>query len=758
MAKKHNKTPDEIDITVFEWASNGPTDPKQIGQSGCGGCHPGGGGLEFDRDGKRYDRRLKEEPELAKSLDGDYYKSKWDKTGVIEADCLICHLPGYDFKERNKQLKFLNFKWASTAASGIGQVKGFVKDGETPVVTYNKRLFNDDGKIVLPLAYPPPSENCNFCHGISDAKKRGFSWNDRKNHDVHNARGLNCADCHPSIDDPKLGVKKINHQFAKGNENVSTVRDDLDNTIMTCRECHSKGYMGAPRPRHLSVRPNHLEKLACEFCHIPTLHIAAGEGFDVTTGQMVNYPKFNLKDLSNSPKSVGAYFDWHPRYGRIKNGLLAPVNPLLPVFYTNLDKDGIYYPLFMREIKKAYDRIKEELKPSDPMRPELHTPEQIKLMLTSLSETLKGNARFQQVKPHYHKGGKLYYLNDKGDLVVEDDHTWAGHAEGFNINHNVAPAGLALGARGCGDCHSSESHVFKGQVVVDLFGPDGKPVTVNSGKLIGCKPWVFALNQFHQLYLTPYASVIIAILVFALVLHYTGQGPKVADFYSAPATIQWFTLSERWTHLFRMVSFIFLAITGYVFFYNNIPMLQMLFGSPRTAVVIHWVAGIVFIVASIVSLKLWGKYAKFEPYDREWLAKKGGYIGGKDVEVPAGRMNAGQKIFFWFTVALSFIMGITGVPLIFKASLPLSLSCLLSTIHGFFAVVFVASVIAHAYLGTIANPGTWRILVDGKVSEAWIKKHHSVWYRENILKDGGAEKFSNSEAVDKDKEEGGVGQ
>ncbi len=50
----------------------------------------------------------------------------------------------------------------------------------------------------------------------------------------------------------------------------------------------------------------------------------------------------------------------------------------------------------------------------------------------------------------------LYYLNEKGEVVAEKDHTWAGHGEGFNINHNVAPAALALGANGCGDCHSSE--------------------------------------------------------------------------------------------------------------------------------------------------------------------------------------------------------------------------------------------------------------------------------------------------------------
>jgi hypothetical protein len=186
---------------------------------------------------------------------------------------------------------------------------------------------------------------------------------------------------------------------------------------------------------------------------------------------MVNYPKFNLEDLAKSPKKIGDFFDWHPRYQRLKRGQLAPVNALLAVFYTNLDKDGIHYPLFGRENKKAFEKIKDQLKSANPMKPELHTPEQIKLMLASLSETLKGNKRFQEIKPYYHKGGKHYHLNDKGEVVSEDDHTHAGHVEGFNINHNVAAAGLALGANGCGDCHSSEAHMFKGQIVTDMFGP-----------------------------------------------------------------------------------------------------------------------------------------------------------------------------------------------------------------------------------------------------------------------------------------------
>jgi len=92
--------------------------------------------------------------------------------------------------------------------------------------------------------------------------------------------------------------------------------------------------------------------------------------------------------------------------------------------------------------------------------------------------------------------------------------------------------------------------------------------------------------------------------------------------------------------------------------------------------------------------------------------------------------NAGQKMFFWFTGVLTLIMGVTGIMLIFRDSFDLGTNCLLSTIHGFFAIIFTATIIARIYLGAIANPGTWRALVDGKVSRKWAKKHHSEWYKE----------------------------
>lgn len=274
LAKKVNRSADEIDMTTYEFVG---FSAAARGEPPCGACHPGGGGLEFDRDGNRYDEHQAAHPELAQSLDGDYHNAQWDKSGVVEADCLLCHLRGYDFRARIQQLTQGNYRWAVVAGSRLGTVRGAVRRGQTPTVLYEPRLFNRDGTITLEMSWPPPDDNCVFCHSRSDVKKRGFSWNDYFNPDIHNQQRISCAACHPG---------GLEHRFAKGHEPAFTAAPELDGSMDDCRECHMGGIRGAPRPVHETVRPGHLAKIACESCHIPQLGRAAVLGVDATTGRL----------------------------------------------------------------------------------------------------------------------------------------------------------------------------------------------------------------------------------------------------------------------------------------------------------------------------------------------------------------------------------------------------------------------------------------------------------------------------------------
>ncbi len=65
----------------------------------------------------------------------------------MEADCLSCHLPEYDYQARKKQIAAWNFRWAAAARARFASVKGSVQKGEPVEVVYETRRFNPDGTV-----------------------------------------------------------------------------------------------------------------------------------------------------------------------------------------------------------------------------------------------------------------------------------------------------------------------------------------------------------------------------------------------------------------------------------------------------------------------------------------------------------------------------------------------------------------------------------------------------------------------------------
>jgi formate dehydrogenase gamma subunit len=714
LAKKHNESADEIDLTVYDFV--GFSSPGG-GLPPCGACHPGGGGLEFDRDDNRYDEQLSANPDLVQTLDGDYFQSEWDKSGVVEADCLICHLKGYYFDQRVDQLTSGNYKWAVVAGSRLGIVQGSVAAGDTPTVLYEKRRFNADGTITLDMSWPPPDENCVYCHGRSDVRKRGFSWNDPFNDDIHHDQGVSCTGCHPA---------GLDHQIAKGNEPEFVLAPELKGTNRSCRECHAVGYRGAPIPRHDSIRPSHLDRIACESCHVPQLGRAAAQGHDATTGEL----EFQTRPPSAAaPGDVGI---WMPDYERREGGVIYPMNHFLAIWWGNRDADGLIHPLFLREQAAGWERFADQVEDDDgDGHPEVNREDEIRSGLEALAAVLEGNERFERIRPVFIKGELAYELDESGALVsapLEGTPLEGASYVNFTINHNVAPSRMALGAKGCADCHVEEAHFFKGQRTIDLHGPNGAPVTRSNGSFLGCQPWTFKLNSFHQQIVSPYVGPLIMIVVFLIVLHYHSYGPKRTHFDPYSDEIHRFSLFERGVHLFRLIAFVVLAVSGLILAFNLQLWQQLLFGSPQRLLDFHIWSGVVFIVTTALGLWLWLEDAVFESYDKDWVRKLGGYLGHKG-EVPAGRFNAGQKMFYWYTAVFGIVMSITGVILVFKPTFQLSTICATSTLHNLVGFFLIPGVLAHAYLGTVANPGTWRVLVDGSVTREWARHHHPNWYQ-----------------------------
>jgi formate dehydrogenase subunit gamma len=51
-------------------------------------------------------------------------------------------------------------------------------------------------------------------------------------------------------------------------------------------------------------------------------------------------------------------------------------------------------------------------------------------------------------------------------------------------------------------------------------------------------------------------------------------------------------------------------------------------------------------------------------------------------------------------------------------------------IHAVVAVLFVAVMLGHIYIGTIGMEGAFEAMATGTVDRNWAREHHSVWLEE----------------------------
>ena len=179
------------------------------------------------------------------------------QTGVLEMDCLMCHLDGYDWAARRDQVRKGNFDASRAAGAGFGAAV----DGRN--VAYNANVTElEDHSLALTatvgakIAGTPKSANCASCHLAEhqvDWKKRGEMW--VEGNDVH--YGFGCMACHERKPDAAVGTDGYNFtKDANGNEVAPLLGqcdpakgnkspfDALWNKVdgkgfKTCEDCHS---------------------------------------------------------------------------------------------------------------------------------------------------------------------------------------------------------------------------------------------------------------------------------------------------------------------------------------------------------------------------------------------------------------------------------------------------------------------------------------------------------------------------------------
>jgi hypothetical protein len=527
LAAKKNASARSIDMTSFDFVT-----------ATCGNCHPGGGPLEKDRDGKRYDAWMRDPasgftPGGENKLDGDYFKARWSETGVIEADCLLCHQPEYSLGKRNAELASLNFRWAATAGAGLGAVQGKVSANEQPAIAYDKSKFDADGNVTLHLAPEPRNETCLGCHFKPDWKKRGAAYSTRT--DVHMVAGLRCVDCHAAgsrAADPRIRGRE-EHQLGKGDDPSGWVRNDLDDTVRSCESCHTQGFRNAPRASHAWLPPLHLEKLSCQACHIPARAVKSAlvQASDVYNAA----PR-----ITPPPKHIWTFYDqemafWN-HYGELDlfTGKDEPTNVTRP---TLIRYKGKLYPgnrvhsawvgleeqgkpglnqLFMKDFfmmwmahradpKSKYPELAKLTDDNKDGVLEVNRPEEIDALLAATRAHLAAtgfplaNRRLVWVA-----NSRAHYSAKESRALARAEHEATAYASVYKFSHDVAPARAALGSGGCTDCHRTGSAFHAGAVLdVPFAGEGARPRWIPNQAILGLSSFWVGLGAFREARLKP---------------------------------------------------------------------------------------------------------------------------------------------------------------------------------------------------------------------------------------------------------------
>lgn len=205
----------------------------------------------------------------------------------------------------------------------------------------------------------------------------------------------------------------------------------------------------------------------------------------------------------------------------------------------------------------------------------------------------------------------------------------------------------------------------------------------------------------------------------------------------ADARLPRFSFSERARHWMAALSFLYAALTGLALWTPHLFWMSDVLGGGTAIRRWHPWSGVVFAVALGIMFRNWAREMKIDADDQQWLRRAHRYAVHDEAGMPEpGRFNAGQKLLFWVQTIATLFLFASGAVLWFPELMPRGLRLAAVLIHPSVAILSIAGIIVHIYMGTAAVPEAFRGMIQGWVRPAWARSHHPKWYRD-VTKDGG---------------------
>ena len=243
-------------------------------------------------------------------------------------------------------------------------------------------------------------------------------------------------------------------------------------------------------------------------------------------------------------------------------------------------------------------------------------------------------------------------------------------------------------------------------------------------------------DYFHEVLLHWGGAIVIVGTIALLALAYLIVGRlRIAAGRSGQKIVR-FKAFERFSHWLTAVSFVTLGLTGLNITFGKIVLLPLVGPDAFSAIsqfakYLHNFASFAFVAGLLLIAAIFFKDNLFAMVDIEWVKQGGGFIKSK--HAPAGRFNLGEKMVYWLSLAAGIAVSASGFVLLFPFyGTNIADMQLAQAAHAIIAILFIALILAHIYIGTLGMEGAFEAMGTGEVDLNWAKEHHDRWLAEKL--------------------------
>ena len=257
-------------------------------------------------------------------------------------------------------------------------------------------------------------------------------------------------------------------------------------------------------------------------------------------------------------------------------------------------------------------------------------------------------------------------------------------------------------------------------------------------------------DYFHEVLLHWGGAIVILGTIALLALAFLILGRiRIAAGRSGRKIVR-FKAFERFSHWLTAVSFVILGLTGLNITFGKLVLLPIVGPDAfseisEVAKYLHNFTSFAFMagLALIMVIFFWDNLP--EKVDLDWLRQGGGFI--KNKHAPAGRFNLGEKLVYWLSLIAGIAVSLSGVLLLFPFyGTDIADMQIAQGAHAVVAVLFVALILAHIYIGTLGMEGAFEAMGRGDVDLNWAKEHHDLWLARQLEKERGSGRPSTAPA------------